>query len=156
MNEGQITTHTEYAHDALAKHGESVRERLVTPAWEKATRARRIMRGSDESGQGRIKEAMSTLAEAFHVLDGVPGVRPWDCVRLYDWATTSGAPTGATREAVRCVISIWNTSSLASLDEDNDDEDARLGPFDVVTAMARWDAGNQTAFSTWAADPWWP
>lgn len=104
-------------------------------------------------------EAMSTLAEAFHLLRGAPGVRPWEPDRLYCYAF-SAAASEATRDAIRFVLDVYNGRTIETLDDERfaelpSDRDP-LGNFRCVEALGRWDAGNREAFLAWVEDPWWP
>lgn len=108
-----------------------------------------------DASQDRTAEAMSTLCAAFHVLEGRDGTRPWDCEALYRSAFHPSA-SSAVRHAIRFVLSVWNKHAILSMDETSPAPGEKLGPFDVVEALACWDALNRSAFLTWAQDPWWP
>ena len=61
--------------------------------------------------------------------------------------------TAALRDCARFVLTVWSDDVIHAFDAQRDD---KLGPFDAVRAMGRWDHPHQAAFATWAADPWWP
>ena len=94
-------------------------------------------------------EAMSRLAEAFHVLDGVPGVRPWDAVQLRGWL--EGSNRSSSRHAALFVLNVWNPNSV-----DHPKDPHPWPPFDVHDAWQCWDNDNRGAFLGWAETPWWP
>lgn len=88
---------------------------------------------------------MSDLCERFHVLDAeIPGVRPWDPVKLDRWLRTGPGCTSATRHAALFVLHVWNQGPW------------KAGAFDATKAIACWDGRNRAAFLSWAAAPWWP
>ena len=114
---------------------------LVARARELASRAR----------DHRDRVGIVLLARAFHVLDNADGLDPWDPEKLYAFASASESET--TRHAVRFVLAVWNDDCIPYLDEASE---SKLGAFNVVEAMARWDFANRAAFVTWAEAPWWP
>jgi len=134
------------------------RERAATPARQRATLAGLIFRRRPsilkdlDGSQDVTAEAMSTLCEAFHVLEGVEGVRPWDCERLYR-QHYEPATSEARRNAIRFVLSVWNKAAIEVMDEDSG---SVLGPFLSIDALGGWDHGNRAAYATWVSDPWWP
>lgn len=120
--------------------------------------ARRAFRAQPAGGGGvpesaaRVNESMSRLAEAFDVLEGRPGVRPWDIDQLHTHALLDGT-SESTRHAIRFVLDVFNSQAIDVLDREADKE---LGHFRSVEALAGWDAGNRAAFVAWASAPWWP
>lgn len=83
------------------------------------------------------EERATILAESFHVLVGVPGVRPFDSVRLKRW-TRTGAATNASREAAKFVLNVYNSANP---------------PCNLAYAIAIWDGDMRAAFQAWAANP---
>lgn len=94
------------------------------------------------AGDDYARKAITQLAEAFHVLKGRPGVRPWDERELHAWYKRGRASTHELSAAV-FVLSVWNPT----------------GPwpkFKFQPAFQGWDRSNRDAFAGWAMDPWWP
>lgn len=118
----------------------------------RALKTRPSMLADGKGSAERGVESMSLLTEAFHVLVGRPGVRPWDVEQLHAYALSGGA-TESMRHAIRFVLDVWNNQAIDVLDEEADGD---LGHFRSVEALAGWDAGNRAAFVAWASDPWWP
>ncbi len=101
-----------------------------------------------DNGSGDRDEAMSQLAEAFHVLERVPGVRPWNPRKLMEhWQ--AGLHGSAEHHACLFVLNVWNTTRVG-------DEKASWPAFDVHAAYGCWDLHNRGAFIGWAEQPWWP
>ncbi len=83
------------------------------------------------------------LARSFPTLrDAYGGVKPWDAAQLDRFAFEPVAD-GA-RHAARFVLAVWNN-----------DTQWQCGRFDVIEAMAVWDADHREAFLEWAKNPWW-
>ena len=119
----------------------------VARAKDFAIRARGQMRG----GNNRV--AISLLAQAFHALEHADvGPTGGGQDRFYRWAIEH-FHTDAKRDCARFVLSVWNRGDLDELDAENDN---KLGRFDALDAVARWDRIHRVAFATWTADPWWP
>lgn len=89
-------------------------------------------------------ERMTALAETFPALRGKPGVRPWDPVAL-DRAAAKGTWSEAVTDCARFVLAVWN-----------DDAPWKVGRFDLMRAVARWDRDNRAAAVAWLSAPWWP
>jgi|GEM_PF-5817687 len=94
---------------------------------------------------------MTLQAEAFHLLERADGVRPFDGERLYLWARTATAGDAA-RHAVRVMLELQTSSAIDYFDEKHVGD---LGRFHAVEAVDSWDSHNRTAFTVWAAEPWW-
>lgn len=95
-----------------------------------------------DEGRGDRYEAMSLLCEAFHVLKGRPGVRPFEPVKLHGWFKKRAASTHELTAAL-FVLSVWDPT----------------GPwpkFKFQESFGGWDRLNRAAFVGWAAEPWWP
>jgi hypothetical protein len=101
--------------------------------------------GSDaDRREGRDWRAamMTELCSTFHVLEGMPGVSPWD-PDLLDQNARGRSP--AEKAAIAFVLKVWNG-----------DHKWRVGRFDAVSSMAQWDLKNRAAFEAWVRFPWWP
>jgi hypothetical protein len=108
--------------------------------WTRPTDAR----GRPGGDACSVSERMSRLADGFPCLAGKPGVRPWDCERLDDWASEAGrAP--AELYAARFVLNVWDAPRLW-----------RCGRFNFLEALDHWDQKSRAAFGVWAVNPWWP
>jgi len=101
-----------------------------------------------------IREAMTQLCESFHGLRGAPGVRPWDQDLFARWAS-AGSPTEATRLAAAFVLAVWNGCTPRDGGWWNK-RPLRVGRFDPVEAIARWDHEHKAAFLAWCDNPFWP
>lgn len=88
---------------------------------------------------GRLK----ALAHTFPSLWDAPGISPWDPHALDEWASDVGLPPVPSFSAqfVLAVCDPW-------LAWDS-------GPFDLMEAMAAWDAEHRAAFLEWVRNPWW-
>lgn len=89
-------------------------------------------------------ERMSDLADTFHVLVGLPGVRPFNPVALDTHVAEMGCGY-ATKQAASFIVNLWSTR-----------RPWKTGPFNVFAAMVAWDDGNLAAFQAWVARPWRP
>lgn len=87
---------------------------------------------------------MAELARTFPTLASVPGAAPFVPEVLDRWAAEGQAGRGALW-AARFLLQLWNQ-----------DHEWAAGPFDIVRALAAWDASHRAAFLAWAAAPWWP
>jgi hypothetical protein len=89
-----------------------------------------------------VTRKLQHLAQAFPTLRNAPGVLPWEPERLDAWAS-SASTTETARHAARFVLTVC-------------DEDGSwlAGSFNVVSALAAWDAEHRRAFFAWATDPW--
>lgn len=94
-----------------------------------------------DRGYGDKSEAMSQLAEAFHALQDVRGVRPWNPDLL--WKTAPSVLSSGGIDAAVFVLSVWNDSGP-------------WGKFDLHHALGNWDYGHRGAFEGWICAPWWP
>lgn len=109
---------------------------------------------SFDADELHYQERMSLLAESFHGLRGAPGVRPWDQDKFAHWAS-SGSPTAASRLAAAFVLSVWNGGQP----KDGgwwSKRPFRVGRFDPVEAVARWDHLHVEAYLAWCRNPFWP
>jgi hypothetical protein len=97
-------------------------------------------------------ERMSQLCESFHALQGWAGVRPWNQLAFAKYAS-GPAPTAASRQAAAFVLSVWNGGNH---DAWWNKKPYRVGIFDAVNGIARWDSHMQAAFIAWCQDPFWP
>ncbi|MBX9580250.1 MAG: hypothetical protein K2X87_08070 [Gemmataceae bacterium] len=95
------------------------------------------------AGGGEAAGRLQALAGTFPSLRAAPGASPWDPHALDGWACDVGLPPvpAFSAQFVLAVCDPW-------LDWDS-------GPFDLMEAMAAWDAAHRAAFRAWAADPWW-
>lgn len=88
---------------------------------------------------------LTALALTFPTLRNpdLRGIEPFDAELLVR-GLRSPAHTHASRQAVRFLLDVFNI---------------RIAPggthFEVVVAMATWDATHQRAFLAWAEAPWW-
>lgn len=89
-----------------------------------------------------LRERMARLAETFPTLRGRAGVRPWDPSRFMREEKAAWT-SPASREALRFVLSVWNTQNPTGK------------RFNASSAMASWDEQHREAFRAWAARPWW-
>lgn len=121
-------------------------EELIARARDFATQARAQMR------DGNNRDAIVTLARAFHGLDRADGLDPWDPHVLYRWSIEH-LHTDAEQHCARFILSVWNRTDFDRTEAEHGD---RLGPFDALRAMAQWDHAHRAAFAAWTADPWWP
>ena len=103
-----------------------------------------------DHGYGDRDEAMSQLAEAFHSLEGVPGVRPWNVNEFAAWMDRDTC-SSAERHAALFVLNVWNPASIAGMAKSYP-----WAPFDLQAAYGCWDVHNRGAFLGWADAPWWP
>jgi hypothetical protein len=87
---------------------------------------------------------MSALVASFPVLHEARGVDPWNATEFARWAAKWPA-SEASKNCARFVLSVWSPGTRW-----------KVGRFDVVAAMSRWDHTNKAAFVAWARDPWWP
>jgi hypothetical protein len=95
---------------------------------------------------------MSALAESFPTLRGRVGVRPWN--QLAFARGMSGGQSYCEKQAAAFVLAVWNGGTY---DEPWWCESPyRVGRFDAVDAMARWDSAHQAAFIAWCQNPFWP
>jgi hypothetical protein len=86
---------------------------------------------------------MSRLAESFHVLAGLPGVRPWSPLALARAAFLGSTLTGPGRWTAVLVLKVWNLGFPCP-------------SFDAIAALAGWDAEHRAAFVAWASEAWFP
>jgi hypothetical protein len=84
------------------------------------------------------------LATSFHGLRTAPGTWPWDALRLDSWAAGPAPGRGAFC-AAKFVLAVWNPRAQWE-----------CGRFDLMEALACWDAEHHAAFLEWAREPWWP
>lgn len=99
-------------------------------------------------------QQMTDLCNSFPCLRGKPGTSPWD---QYDFALamSGGGPTPATRLAAAFVLSVWNGGTPRDRGWWNK-RPYRVGVFDPVEAMARWDYQQREAFLAWCENPFYP
>lgn len=115
--------------------------RLRPYAWAKLLRLA-VKEEGPRPRTDSIGRRMSELAERFHVLNRLPGVRPWDPVTLAEVVFLRGAATSV-EHAASFVLKVYNNQFPCP-------------PFNLIAAMASWDCDNQAAFLSWAEAPWWP
>lgn len=124
----------------VVEHVESLAEekREVDEATGRAAAARALFKQGDSIG------AMRDLARAFPALrKGVPGVDPWDPMKLDAWLEGGGA-SDSELDTAAFVLRVWNAG------------DPWSRRFDAMEAIARWDHVNRAVFVEWARAPWWP
>jgi hypothetical protein len=97
--------------------------------------------------------AMSRLAQSFPSLHHAAGVDPWDPRAFVTWVCSRMlSPAG--EHAARFVLEVWGpTADWRLVAERLGVRSDRLGVFDAVEAMRRWDDVHRAAFATWAAMP---
>ncbi len=92
------------------------------------------------------KHRMTLLAQTFpSLVDGVPGIAPWDALALDHWAETSPAVTSGSLVAARFLLHVWN-----------DQTDWQSGRFSLREAYAVWDAEHWTAMLAFLDTPVFP
>lgn len=96
---------------------------------------------------------MTALCKSFPTLRRADGVERWHQIKFARWATH--CDTRAAQQAAAFVLSVWNGSTPHDGGWWNDGEFS-AGRFDVVDAMAYWDAQHKAAFAAWCANPFWP
>lgn len=96
---------------------------------------------ADNSNNSYVKIAF--VAQTFPSLIGVPGVSPWNAVKLDAWVAVS-RPSLEQRYAALFLLSIWDVQS-----------EWRSGRFDIMNALLVWDYRHREAFFSWARNPWW-
>jgi hypothetical protein len=107
-------------------------------ATGRAAAARALFKQGDPHG------AMRDLARAFPALrDAVPGVDPWDPVKLDAWLG-GGSASDTELATAAFILRVWNAHGPWSR------------PFDAMDILGRWDAVNRAVFVEWARSPWWP
>ena len=79
----------------------------------------------------------------FPTLKAVCEYRPFQPGQLDAWA--AHAPSDGAIHAARFLLALWNNQ-----------QSWKCGKFDVIEAMAVWDAEHRAAFLAWAEEPWWP
>lgn len=106
------------------------------------------------------RERMSALAESFHVLEGRPGVRPWDAAVFYASLKAGGWTSGASRQAGLFVLTVWNSTHdwQLPLYTWKGDKQVKAGEerWNSVLAIGGWDDRNRAAYRAWCAAPWFP
>ncbi len=105
-----------------------------------------------EIRDGDTGTAIALLARSLHGLSNADGLDPWDVEVFYGWSVEH-LHTATLRDCARFVLTVWNDGIIDAFDTERDN---KLGPFDAMKAMARWDHAHRAAFAAWTADPWWP
>jgi len=115
---------------------EDLQERLRIAIW-----------GSDE------QLAMTRLVRSFPSLRGAAGIEPWNPRAFVAWVCSSDmSPSGEL--AARFVLQVWAPQAdWRRVAEYLGVSGERLGHFDAVDAMRRWDDVHRRAFAAWAATP---
>lgn len=106
---------------------------------------------------------LTVLARSFPALERAKGLAPFDPEEFDRWAAQH--TSGGGRHAARFVLAVWSgtTGTVFGRPRKGPDDCLhftvetwwRVGLFDVVDAMARWDDPHRQAFLAWAKDPWW-
>ena len=84
--------------------------------------------------------SITLLARSFPSLEHATGLDPWNPGELRRWAAEDPRVTAAGHHAAAFVLGVWTQQP----------------GFDVVRALAVWDAAHRAAFLAWARAPWWP
>ena len=108
----------------------------------------------DKSSELSGPDRMALLCARFPTLYGMPGTVPWDQKKFARWGSGPAATSGS-RQAAAFVLSVWNGSQP----EDGgwwNEAPYHVGRFDVVEALAVWDAHHRNAFVGWCLQPFWP
>ncbi len=93
-----------------------------------------------------IRERMTDLALQFPTLrKEVPGVSPWNAVKLDHWASTSDGMTAGSRCAVQFVLYVWDPQASW-----------QSGPFSFRDAYGRWDLAHWTVLQQFIQNPFFP
>ncbi len=91
-----------------------------------------------------MNHRMEILAASFPGLRHARGIQPWDALHLDNWAS-GPAPGHGARCAAQFILTVWNPSA-----------EWECGRFDLMEALACWDAEHRFAFLEWVVKPWWP
>lgn len=108
---------------------------------------RSIMWSDDE------RLAMTRLVQSFPSLQAAKGGDPWSPRPFVTWVCSSPlSPSGEL--AARFVLDVWaSTVDWRAVAEQLGLRGDRLGGFDAVEAMRRWDEAHRAAFVAWAMTP---
>ncbi len=87
-------------------------------------------------------QRMEELAMSFPSLVDKPGVKPWDAFALDAWASGPVLSHEALMSA-RLLLMIWDPYT-----------EWTCGRFELLDALALWDAAHRAAFLRWAATGW--
>jgi hypothetical protein len=99
---------------------------------------------------------MEALVCSFPTLRGAAGASPWDQHRFAKWASRGGHLTNANRQAAAFVLAVWNGGEPETGEAWYREAPYNVVRFDVVSAMAVWDACHAAAFAAWVNKPFFP
>lgn len=93
-----------------------------------------------------IRKRMTDLALQFPTLhQEVPGISPWNALKLDHWTSTSGTMRDGQRCAVQFVLYVWDPQA-----------NWQSGPFSLREAYGRWDLAHWTVFQRFIQNPFFP
>ena len=88
-----------------------------------------------ESSGLPLEERLPSLARRFPSLVDANGLEPWAPGELHDWLVAQPGDSAA-RHSALLLLSLWG--------------EGEWPPFNVVEALASWDAEHKLIFSRWA------
>ncbi len=114
------------------------------------------------------RQQMEALAQLFPCFrsgsgDRLPGVMPWDPVRLVQ-SLNAGGCAASVRHAALFLLSVWNNDDWSDRQfcdpplkvRRRKGEIRRIGRFDINDAWACWDREHRAAALAWLINPFWP
>lgn len=91
--------------------------------------------------EAKMRVRWQKLVDSFGMYQ-LPGFQPWDALKV---DALTGLSSGE-EHAVCFLLGVW----------DPNNREWRHGRFDVIEALATWDAPRCDAFLAWAKEPFWP
>jgi len=100
-----------------------------------------------------VRQRFQRWVLMFPSLRDAEGAYPFESLRFAQWAGRQEFGSGQLY-AAQFVLAVWNGNGNAHAWFNQPPYE--LGQFDVIFAMAHWDAAHCRAFRHWIDDPFWP